>query len=69
MAQYTSFAEKQIGTLSDLLVNIIKDEEFADRFYLRGAAAHGMIDVTIIDPIARDLAEAAEQLVAEMAAC
>ncbi|MGA2499069.1 MAG: hypothetical protein ABSH20_15110 [Tepidisphaeraceae bacterium] len=55
------FTKQQIGNSSGMPLELIKDSEFSDRFYLR-AAAIGMIDVSIIDPVTNDLVQAAIQL-------
>jgi hypothetical protein len=56
-------AELQIGLLDGLPVRIIKDDEHADRFFI-SAAREGMIDVTIVNPVATDLVRATEELAA-----
>jgi hypothetical protein len=47
-------------------VRLIKDDEHLDRFFI-SAARNGMVFVTVVDPIAADLARAAEELAAEAA--
>lgn len=65
--QRTVFAEMQVGTIFGVPVRIIKDDEHADRFWLR-AAAGSMIDVPIVGVVTNDLVRAAEELMAEIAA-
>ena len=60
-----TFAKMQIGTIGDAPAWIIKDDEFADRLWIR-AGADWMIDVTIDDPLAGDFARAAEDLAADV---
>jgi hypothetical protein len=54
-------AEVSIGVLDGLAVRIVKDDEHADRFFVR-AAGEGMIDLTVVDPVAGDLVRAAGDL-------
>jgi hypothetical protein len=61
------FAEFQLGVLDGLPVLLIKDDEHPDRFFIR-AMGKGMIDVTIVDPIASDFICAATDLAVEAAA-
>jgi hypothetical protein len=63
----TEFAEFQLGDLDGLSVQLIKDDEHPDRFFIR-AAGEGMIDVTLVDPIASDFVHAAADL-ADKATC
>ena len=62
--QQTAFADLEIGTIAGLPVRIVKDSEYADRFFLV-FAADGMIEITIVDPLAGDVVCAAEQLAAD----
>lgn len=58
-------AKMQLGTIGDVPAWIIKDNEFADRFWIR-AGADWMIDVPIVDPLAGDFARAAEDLAGDI---
>lgn len=60
-ANRRAFAKQQIGSLCGMSLELIKDSEFADRFYLR-ATGSGMIDVSVVDPLTSDLIQAAIQL-------
>ena len=64
----TEYAALDVGTLDGMPVRLIKDNEHGDRFFVR-AGGGGMVEVSIVDPVAGDLVRAAESLAAEAASC
>lgn len=60
------FAEHRLGTFQSADVILVKDSEFADRFWLRVRGAGQMAEVTIWDADAPALLDALEQLVSNL---
>ena len=59
------FAELAVGTLGGLTVRVVKDDEFADRFFLRAAGGGLLVEFTLADGIECDFAQAVAEAAAE----
>ena len=58
--------EFRIGTLFGAPLRLIKDEEFAGRFFIRAAAADGLVDVNLAGEVAGGFATAMKELAVDL---
>lgn len=60
------FAEFVVGSLAGMAVWVIKDDEFADRLFLRAAGDGALVDFTLSGETASDFAAAVTKAAAEV---
>lgn len=61
------FAQQRVGSFQETDVVIVKESEFADRFWLRIIGAGQMVEVTFVDEDAYALEKALDGLVSNLA--
>jgi len=64
----TGFSELVIGSFGGSHVRVVKDDEFADRFFLRAAGGGMLVEFTLVDPAAQEFAAALAKAAAEFGA-
>ena len=63
----TAFAELAVGTLGGMTVRVIKDDEFADRFFLCASGGGSVVEFTLVGGVAGDFIVALGDAAAEFA--
>jgi hypothetical protein len=62
------FVELTIGMFNGVAVRVVKDEEFADRFFIRSAGVGSLVEFSLVGQAAREFAEAAAEAAADFGA-
>jgi hypothetical protein len=62
----TAFSELAIGSFGSAIVRVIKDDEFADRFYLRVADGGAMAEFPLVGGAAQEFAAAAAEAATDL---
>lgn len=64
------FAELVVGSIGGIVVRVVKDDEFADRFFLRAAGVAWLVEFTLVGGAAQEfmaaVADAATEFDAEV---
>jgi hypothetical protein len=59
------FAELAVGSFGGACVRVVKDDEFADRFFLRAAGGGSLVEFILAGPAAQEFAAAVAEAAAE----
>ena len=62
------FAELLVGSLGGVAVRAVKDDEFADRFFLRAAGSGSLVEFTLVGGASHEFAAAVAAAAAEFGA-
>ncbi len=61
----TGFSELVIGSFDGAVVRMVKDDEFADRFFLRAVGVGSLVEFTLAGAAAQEFAAAVAEAAAE----
>ncbi|MEX1094858.1 MAG: hypothetical protein WED34_02355 [Planctomycetales bacterium] len=62
----TVFAKLLVGSFGTTDVFVIKDDEFADRFFIRAAGGGSLVEFTLVGEVALEFAASLEDAAAEL---